>query len=870
MKKVMKSLMCLICVFALSLTCLSPVSATTNDVIFDLTSLGVLNGYEITDDLSQYMTRAEFAKLVVNAMGYSDIADTTPDPGVFDDISSTPYAGAVNLLYELNVLSGTEVNKFSPDAYITYPQAGKIMVNVLGYSNIVGSTDLTAYSMLAGSLGVYKDTNTSAEYISKNDALIIIHNCLDIDIMTKNYGMIGDSYEVVDGKTLKSSLATTSGRNIVKYKGVVTADAATYLYEAHNSMKNNTIEINGKVYKCGFTAPVGLVGMEVNFFVDYTDEADGVITSIAASDRNDVVKFNIDDITEAADTYVKYMISDDKDAKLNCEQSAKIIYNERWDMDSTLPDLVNYTNGTVRLIDNNYDGVYDIVFVNVYTDAIVDRLYQDSKVVYFSNNVVIDNARYVSLDSEDDDTYIILKNANGEDINFEDIKEDNILSIAKSKDGQVISVVVSDKIVTGTVKMKDTDSITIGTDVYDFTVDPEVNVNDHIDAYINFMNKIMYTKKTSTENTYAYVYKTQVSSNLSQSVKASLILPGHVNETKTNSYDEDGASETETKLFFRNDMLAVYDFDSKVTVDGTKYTASDAINLVKNCVVSYTLNSDNKITKLEILEPVDSDTYKTYNQNGKTFSKGSKEGFGISESETMSICVPNNDADEDDILVPVKLLNSTQYAIKAYDVDEDSSIASLVVINETMVSGLPGIVTSDSDVAIVKKVTSEYKDEEIRYIVNLLTKDGEKNYYVSPYISDPESFMSLNKGDLIAFQTVEGDDELNGYSLIQSINSYNGNYLMNSYQSNETCLGTVEDCKYNYVSRLRNRWVDNLTVNYGNAVTNYEIYQTGGPAIFVIDANNNAKTATFDDIQIGDKIFVSANIGTARALVIKK
>ena len=284
------------------------------------------------------------------------------------------------------------------------------------------------------------------------------------------------------------------------------------------------------------------------------------------------------------------------------------------------------------------------------------------------------------------------------------------------------------------------------------------------------------------------------------------------------------------------------------------------------------MNAEGKITKVEIIKPYDEDIYKTYNQNGKLFSKGSGHGFGINESETMSICIPDDisAASDDDLLVPVMLLNSTQYKIKAYDVDEDSSIAGLVVVTEKMQSGLPGNVTNSSDVAVIKKVSRKIDNGEEKILVNMITKDGEKNYFVSNLIPNSGKFASLGMGDLIAYTLIEGKDELNGFSIIQDANDFNGSYLLNSFQANETCLGVVTDCEYNYVSQNKSRWTDQMTVNYGTGTTSYEVYMTGTPPIYLLEGQNTIKTLTFDDIQIGDKVFVSANLGNVRAIVVRR
>ena len=859
MKKLLKSLGCIVCVFAIMLTCFTTVFASVDDVVFDLKSLGVLEGIEDNSNMDEYVTRSEFAKLVVNTMGYSEIAETMKDKGYFADVNNTPYVGAINLLYELNVLSGTGANTFSPDGYVTYAQVGKIMVNVLGYSNIVKNGDLNSYYYQAGVLGVYDNTDTTTEYVTRKDIYTILHNCLNIDLMTENFGMFGTgSYQVMEGNTLKSYLKTAQHHKLTKMKGVVTADSVTYMYTEIAKNKTNVIEIDGQIYKCNFEVPRGLVGMAVDFYVEYSSDSNPVVVSMTASDINNVVEFDLDDFISASDNVLKYNVNDN-DVKIKYSQTTKMMYNNRRDLTITPASIGNIEDGTVRLIDNNEDEIFDVIYITQYKDVIVERVYSDNNQIYFAYNMTIDGARYLSLDDEE---YVInITNSEGKVLGVEDIAEDCVLSIAKSNDGEIINVIVSDKKVTGEIKVIDDDYVTIGTDVYRCSDGVVPTLGKHIDAYINFKGEIIYLEETVSYDNYAYVLQSSVSKNGFDEIKVALLVPGHINETKKDEISEEGASSTSKKLFFRNTGKEIYTLASKVSVDGKKLDNADAVKLIGNQIISYTLNSDNKISKIDIIKPYDDDIMKTYNENGKVFSKGSGRGFGIDESKTMSICIPDNiaNASDDDLLVPVMLLNSTEYRIRAYDVDEKSSIAGLVVVTEKMQSGLPGSVTSSSDVAVVKKIAVKYDGDEEKLLVNMITKEGEKNYFVSSLIPDANKFEKLGMGDLIAYTLVEGDDELNGFELIQDANEYTGAFILDAFGESEMCLATVIDCDYNFVSQSKSRWTDSMTVNYGTGTTEYEVYKTGTPPIYLLEGENIIKTLTFDDIRVGDKVFVSAN-----------
>ena len=713
---------------------------------------------------------------------------------------------------------------------------------------------------------MFDNTNSAGEYVTRRDGFVMIDNCLDVDLMTQNFGMFGTgSFEVVEGNSLRSYLATARHHRLTKKSGIVTADCVTYLYNGMAKNKTSLIEIDGVAYKCDFDVPRGLVGMSVDFYVENNDSP--VITSIKPTCENTVVEFELENFSSASSGVVKYLVND-KDVKIKYNDSTKMIYNNRRDFTITPENIGGFKDGTVRAIDNDEDEVYDVFYITSYTDAIVERVYTETKQVFLANGQLIDGARYISLD--DEEIIVSIIDGEGNVKTIEDIKEDNVLSISKSKDKEVVTVVVSDKKVTGTIKVIDDDYVTIDTDVYVSNVPAELG--KHVEAYINFRNEIVYMEETVSYDNYAYVLTASDTTNSFKDIKVAIITPGYISEKSESSFTEEGASETSKKLFFRNGGKAIYALASKVSVNGEKYSDEKAAELILNNIVSYTLNADGKISKVEIIEPYDNDVYKTYNENGKVFSKGSKDGFGITESGTMSICIPDNiaNASDDDLLVPVMLLNMTEYKIKAYDVDETTSMAGLVVVTEKMQAGLAGNVTTSSDVGIVKKVSNKIENDEERLVVNILTKEGEKNYFVSNLIPNPNSFTTIGAGDLIAYSLVEGNEELNGFSIIQDANAFGGSFLQQPYQPNETCLGTVVDLRYDYVSRNRIRWTDSMTVNYGGATQTYEVFNTGTPPIFLLEGKNEIKKLTFDDIQIGDKVFVSANLGIVRAIVVRR
>ena len=91
-------------------------------------------------------------------------------------------------------------------------------------------------------------------------------------------------------------------------------------------------------------------------------------------------------------------------------------------------------NGNITLVDNNNDNKYDVAFINTYVNGVVDNKSLDGKTLRFKNNI-----SSIILDKYTD--YEIV-DISGDEIAFEQIAENSILSIFESKDKSYIQIVV--------------------------------------------------------------------------------------------------------------------------------------------------------------------------------------------------------------------------------------------------------------------------------------------------------------------------------------------------------------------------------------------------------------------------------------------
>ena len=88
-----------------------------------------------TGDLSQKITRAEFARMLVRASGYRSVLTDKSNVSVFADVKSgNEYASAIRIAAEQGWMTGYLGGNFKPDQYVTLNEAAKWVLYLLGYT----------------------------------------------------------------------------------------------------------------------------------------------------------------------------------------------------------------------------------------------------------------------------------------------------------------------------------------------------------------------------------------------------------------------------------------------------------------------------------------------------------------------------------------------------------------------------------------------------------------------------------------------------------------------------------------------------------------------------------------------------------------
>lgn len=155
------------------------------DAVNVLVDLEVVSGYEDgTYKPENIVTRAEMAILVVKAMGMDDfVADQKSS---FTDMTNYGWAeGYITYAQGMGIISGYGDGTFQPGRTVSYDEAVTMLVAALGYTaeSLTGTWPAN-YTSKARALGILDDITASSAGANRGDVAIMIYQTLTVPIGT--------------------------------------------------------------------------------------------------------------------------------------------------------------------------------------------------------------------------------------------------------------------------------------------------------------------------------------------------------------------------------------------------------------------------------------------------------------------------------------------------------------------------------------------------------------------------------------------------------------------------------------------------------------------------------------------------------------
>ena len=765
--------------------------------------------------------RSEAARVAISALGLQKVASSTSGTTKYTDVPEGHWAtGYINVATQQGMVIGDDVGTFRPDSDISYQEMVTIMVRALGYEPMAKSKGgyPTGYLVTASNIGLTDDVSgVASEGITRGNVAKLVFNALTINMMEqKGFGQ-DINYEIGDNTLLEDYL------DVIKVTGQVQAVGLSAL-DGASSLEENKIMIGDKVYKTGDADVRQILGFNVDAYVTNSKNASDrtLLVAIPVEGENEVVSVNaenIEEIVKSPTVYIRYWLDKETDKntkKANISSSAKVLYNGKV---GTMDDVDFITDGAITLLDSDANGDYDVVFVNETTNYVVEEVVENT-------HKIVDKYGNPTLVLDPEDTSIQFSiNKGSEKITLKDLKEWDVLTVTKSKDGDFIYIEVSNEKVSGTVTEKDDEKVYIGGTGYKIASNYQsaISLNDKGTFYLDVHSKIAAVDAESTvSENYAYLNEIEMTNNLNKTF--------------------------DVELFTKDGEVKNYTSHTKIKVNGSaNLTALEAKEAIggRGQLITFELNSEGKINKIttatDTSGAIDEDNFsKNLSIDGAVFKKSSSKLTGNGKSitvgkDTIVFDIPEGSTKTTDYKIGNSsyFVNDDEYDVIAFDMKEDLT-ASVI-----MVTSSNGEADEASSILVVDKIT-KVEDEDGNPVEKLYAyQDGKLVTLVTEeediLVKTSESGeVSLKQGDIIQVR-LNASGKIEKISLVFDISS-----------KAEEKTNVISEDSVTYYGKVVKKFSDSFNHQVaGGEVMNFKV---GNANIYRVDTTKNTKQITVGDI----------------------
>lgn len=458
------------------------------------------------------VSRIELAKIFYNIMmpGSQIVMDYS---SFFTDVdfSSAAYA---DFAYRCKIMNGVGGGLFEPEANVTYAQLIKTVVSFLGYSPLAESKGgyPHGYMAVASNLNLTDDMPPSVDSIVTADkvasVLRIATNAELMEVIT--YQDDYAEYGITKGSDY---LETYMG--ITRVRGIINANCYTDI-NGEMPTSHGKVKVGDMLFSLT-DASAGIenyLGYEADVYVKKErNNSSEAIIYYEISDTNNVLAIQNENIKVLTGFNLGYFDNDnEKYAKIS--SGTKLVYNgiyiSGYDEHHVNPFEGSKLEGSITLIDNNNDRIYDVINVDAYSSYVVKNIADDTIFNEYYPSEIID------LGSDFNDGDIEILNILGQRILLSEIEQGDIINVSKDINGKVTKIVVTIDTLTGTINEIDSSNskITLDGNVYklskNFVNNPNsdyanIKPGNEITLYFNKDGKVSDIKLTAKKHKTGYL-----------------------------------------------------------------------------------------------------------------------------------------------------------------------------------------------------------------------------------------------------------------------------------------------------------------------------------------------------------------------------
>ncbi len=759
--KNLKKIAALVIVLAMALSTVSFAAftdvkedASYNEAVTVMSALGLLKGYEDGSfGPDKTITRAEFAAVVIRMLGLEDAAAGAATATNFTDVPATHWAaGYVKMANQKEIILGYGDGTFGPDAEVTYEQAIKMLVCALGYAPMfadVKDAYPTSYMAQANTLGMTIGApGKIGDKATRATVARLVYNALD-DALMEQTGFGSDKeYKVPDiystplSKYLKIAKVDAQVKPVsfnaedADKAGVVVTGIDDDVKEYDDLFavvdEDDVEDEDFEEYDAieGLDIPKGYA---VTAFIDYNDDDYVVLAVVPKAGKNEVLELTAAQMKEAEIkfdedelTYYKTSINESSRAEeVSLSKTLQIYVNKDVEVTDKSESTIakEYKAGkytSVKLINNNGGRDYDVMIITEVKSDIVDEIFDASQ------SITLANGGRVDFSGKKETITYSLKDVDGKELKFADIKVGDIINTIESNDGsgnKFFEYIISYDKVEGTVSEQDDNKVYIGGNEYIVGENVTVKPGDKGIFYVDITGTIIDKELDATSRTFGLLYAIYKDANgADEEIKATIYTKEgkFENFTFAKNVEFDGAAESiaATELVYDADNyeLGYKDGDDFVTL----IDAEDAQ------VIMYSANSSGAISSIVTAGKINAVTEKEYDYVAKGDAKKEYrdryEGFDKKAVVDSSVIITNvdkaklsNDQAKDNYALSTKAMfvDEEEYFIEyIYDVAAEEIAYAIVYDAKAKADPMAPIMYVSSDSS-----KGETEDGDAYYII---------------------------------------------------------------------------------------------------------------------------------------------------------
>lgn len=404
-------------------------------------SIERLNGLGIANiDLDKFepdkpLTRAEFARM---AGGFYDAESVIYGSISFSDVSDEEKG--ILALAELGIINGYGDGSFGSEDMLSVENALKIAMSMLGYNeyvNVLGGGN-TEYLLQARRIGLMAgiDGLNMNSSLTWGDAVILLDNIIDIDVLEAKVFSSKRDYVAVKGETLLAVY-----RDIHFVRGVMKANEFTSL-NSENGTAKGEVKIGDAIYSVNDSI-IGYLGYELDVWYQ---EKDGIKTLVYVqpNSQNRVLTVAARDITDFRSGTLTYF-DNDRRSEQRISFDGNVIINGVYQSSYTDNDF-KPENGSVSFIDANSDGSYETIIITSIKTAVAGNIATKDEIIY-------DKFSKAKVYEADDKDERVIHDTYGTEKQFTDIKEGDVIEliISRKTDKRRVEITICSDVVSSAV-----------------------------------------------------------------------------------------------------------------------------------------------------------------------------------------------------------------------------------------------------------------------------------------------------------------------------------------------------------------------------------------------------------------------------------